>query len=312
LRLFGWNMGSSPEADFEFDGTGLPADTRQVELATTEFENALPLPVGDGPEMMDREANDSTNETTHLDVPSAVTGCIDKAGDEDRFTFAAKKDEKFLLEVQSASFGFPVDARLKVEDAKGKELAKKDDRVNADPALEWIAPEEGTFFAAVGNVLHRGGPDCLYRLSIRRAVPGLKAVSTENAFAIEPGKTNDIKITATRQHGLQSKLALSVKGLPEGLTAEPIDIPEKSGDVILKLVASADAKTFSGAIQIAATELESGLEHRVIFELISSTTDNGVPQGFSKLITESTDQLWLTVLPPPAKEASKEAGEKKD
>src|SRR5436190_4499115 len=301
LRLFGWNMGSSPEAAFEFDGTGLPVDTRHVEFATTEFENSLPLPVGDGPEMMDREANNSTNEKTHLDVPSAVTGCIDKAGDEDRFTFAAKKDEKFLLEVQSASFGFPVDPRLKVEDAKGKELARKDDRVNADPSLEWIAPEDGTFFAVVGNVLNRGGPDCLYRLSIRRAVPGLKAVSIENAFAIEPGKTNDIKITATRQHGLQSKLALSVKGLPEGLTAEPIDITEKSGEVILKLVASADAKTFSGAIQIAATELESGLEHRVIFELISNTVDNVVPQGFSKLIIESTDQLWLTVLPPPAK-----------
>jgi hypothetical protein len=148
-------------------------------------------------------------------------------------------------------------------------------------------------------------------LSIRRAVPGLKAVSANNAFAIEPGKTNDIKITATRQYGLQSKLALSVKGLPEGLTAEPIDVPEKSGEVILKLVASAEAKTFSGAIQIAATELESGLEHRVIFELISSTTDNGVPQGFSKLIIESTDQFWLTVLPPPATEAGKTAGENK-
>jgi hypothetical protein len=309
LRLFGWKMASSLGREFEFDGTGLPVETRQVTLAITDFENALTLPVGAGPELIEREPNNSTDEATHLDVPSAVTGCIDQAGDEDRFTFSAKKSEKLLLEVQSASLGFPLDGRLKVEDAKGKELAKRDDRVNADPALEWTAPENGTFFAAVGNVLHRGGSDYLYRLSISRAVPGLKAVAANSAITIEPGKTNDIKITITRLYGFESKLTLSVKGLPEGLAAEPNDVPEKSGEVALKLVASADAKPFSGAIQIALTEVESGIEHRVVSELTSSTVDNGVPQGFKKLVIASTDQLWLTVLPAPAKEA---AGKKQD
>jgi len=75
------------------------------------------------------------------------------------------------------------------------------------------------------------------------------------------------------------------------------------------LAASADAKPFSGAIQIAVTEVESGIAHRVVSELISSTVDNGVPQGFRKLLIASTDQLWLTVLPTPAKKA---AGEKQD
>ena len=78
---------------------------------------------------------------------------------------------------------------------------------------------------------------------------------------------------------------------------------------MLKLAASADAKPFSGAVQIAVTEVESGIEHRVVSDLISSTVDNGVPQGFRKLVIESTDQLWLTVLPTPPKEV---AGEKKD
>jgi hypothetical protein len=204
--------------------------------------------------------------------------------------------------VQSASLGFPLDARLKIEDAKGKELAKKDDRVNADASLEWSAPEDGPFYAVVGNVLHRGGSNCLYRLTINRPVPALKAVAANNAIAIEPAKTNDIKVALTRLHGFQSKLTLSIKGLPEGLAAETADVPEKSGEVVLKLVASADAKPFSGAVQIAATEVDSGVEHRVICELISSTVDNGVPQGFKKLVIGSTDQLWVTVLPPPAKQ----------
>ena len=79
--------------------------------------------------------------------------------------------------------------------------------------------------------------------------------------------------------------------------------------MLLKLAASAEAKPFSGAIQIALTEVESGIAHRVISELISSTVDNGVPQGFRKLAIESTDELWLTVLPAPAKQ---EPSEKRD
>jgi len=127
-----------------------------------------------------------------------------------------------------------------------------------------------------------------------------------NAFAIEPGKTNEIKVTVTRLHGFQSKLTVSARGLPEGLTIEPVEVPDKGGEVLLKLVASSDAKPFSGAIQIAVTETESGTEHHVVSELISSTTDNGVPQGFKKLVVESTDQLWLTVLSVPTKKPEAE------
>jgi hypothetical protein len=306
LRLFGWNMGSSLGQEFEFDGMGLQAETRQVTLAIPEFENSLTLPVGEGPELIEREPNNSQEEATPVDVPSAVTGCIDKEGDEDRFMFSASKGDKLMFEVQSASLGFPLDPWLKVEDAKGKELAKQDDKVNADPVLEWTAPEDGSFSAVVGNVLHRGGSDYLYRLSVSRAVPGLKAVAAVNAIAIEPGQTNDVKITITRLHGFQPELTLSINGLPEGLKAESVNVPEKSGESVLKLVASADAKPFSGAIQIAATEQESGMDHRVVSELISSTVDNGVPQGFRRLVIASTDRLWLTVLPPAAKQESSE------
>ena len=308
LRLFGWNLGSSIGREFEFDGSGLQPDAKLATLEISPFENALALPVGDGPELIETEPNNSTNDATHIEVPSAVTGSIQKPGDEDRFMFASKKGEKLLIEVQSASLGFPLDARLKVEDARGKELAKKDDSVNADPALEWTAPEDGTFFAVVGNVLHRGGPEYLYRLSIHRAVPGVKAVVANNAFTIEPGRTNEVKAKVTRLLGFQSKLTVSTKGLPEGLAAEPVEVPENGGDVTLKVVASGDARPFGGVIQILVLETESGTEHRAIAELISSTTDNGVPQGFKKLVIESTDQLWLTVLPAPAKKS--ETGKK--
>ena len=304
LRLFGWNLGSSLGREHEYDGASLAADARLATLQLPDFENALALPVGEGPELIEKEPNNSTNEMVRLAAPGAVTGSIETVRDEDRFPFAAKKDEKLVLELQSASLGFPLDAWLKVEDAKGKELAKDDDSSNADPVLEWTAPDDGVFVAAVGSVLHRGGPDYLYRLSARPAVPTLKAVVADSAFTIEPGKTNDLKVNVKRLHGFKAKLTVSAKNLPEGLGAEPVEVPEKDGDVTLKLIASPEAKPFGAPIQLILTEAESGTEHRVVAELISSGSNNGVPQGFSRLAIESTDRLWLTVLPAPTEKAA--------
>jgi hypothetical protein len=227
-----------------------------------------------------------------------VSGCVEKVEDEDRFSFEAKKGDKLVLELQSASLGFPLDARLKIEDAKAKELAADDDSSNADPSLEWTAPEDGKFVAAVSSVLHRGGPDYRYRLSIGKPVPALNVTAEGHAFAVEPGKTNEIKVKLKRLHGFAAKLAISVSGLPEGVRAESDEITDKS-DAKIRLVAASEAKPFNGPLQILARETESGREHRAVHELVTTGIDNGVPNGFNRLVIESTDQLWLTVLPAP-------------
>jgi hypothetical protein len=303
LRVAGWNMG--PQGEITYDGSSLPVDVTQATLCLPDFDNWLTFPIGDGPELMEQEPNDVVSDAQRLDAPSALTGCIDKTGDEDRFSFAAAKDEKFLIDVQSASLGFPLDAWLKVENSEGKELAKSDGSARSDPKLEWTAPKDGIFVAAVGNVLHRGGADYFYRLTVRRAAPSVKVNASETAFTIAPGKSNDLKITVKRLHGFKAKLTLSAKDLPDGLTLEPADVPEKSGDISLKLIASAEARPFSGPIQIVATETESGSEHRAAADLTSSTVNNGVPGGFTQLIIETTDQLWLTVLPVPEPKVEK-------
>jgi hypothetical protein len=295
LRIAGWNLGS--QGEFPFDGSEPTANSTQAALHLPGFDNSLALPIGIGPELLEQEPNDVASEARPLEVPFAITGCIGKVGDEDRFRFAAAKDEKLLIEIQSASLGFPLDAWLKVENSEGKELAKSDDSAGIDPKLEWTAGKDDTFIVVVGNVLHRGGADYFYRLTVRRAVPSLKVNVSETTFTIAPGKTNDLKIAVKRLHGFKEKLTLSARGLPDGVDVAPMDVPEKGGDVSLKLVASGNTKPFSGPIQIVATETESGSEYLAAADLTSSTVNNGVPGGFTKLAIESTDQIWLTVLP---------------
>ena len=218
----------------------------------------------------------------------------------------AKKGELLQWEVQSAGFGFPLDAWLRVDDATGKELARNDDGLGPDPRLEWSAPEDGTYYAVVGSLLHRGAADYLYRLAVTRPVPSLKASVAENAFVLELGKTNEIKVTLTRRHGWATNLTLSAKGLPDGVLGAPAEVSEKAGEAVVKLVAGPEAKAFSGPIQLVVQAAGSELQQNVVMELISAGENNGVPQGYKKLVRESIEPLWLTVMPPPAAKKSEE------
>jgi hypothetical protein len=103
-----------------------------------------------------------------------------------------------------------------------------------------------------------------------------------------------------RLRAFDRKLKARLKGLPEGLRAEPVDVSEKSGENVLKLVAAADAKASQSQARLVITDVESGEEQVASFALTTSSEDNGVPGGYTKLLVESLDQLWLTVKAKPA------------
>jgi hypothetical protein len=308
LTLVGWNLQkrgadgatNASTHPLPFDGTTLASEQNQAMWQPDRIENTLVLPVGDGSERLELEPNDVAAHLPSapgLDVPGAVTGCINQPGDVDRYRFAAKKGENLACQLQAASLGFPLDAWLRVEDDHGKELKKAEGGNGADPSLEWAAPTNGTFVLAVGNLLHRGGPDYFYRLSVQPPRPAVRATIAANAFSVEAGKTNEVKFNVKLLHGVKGRFVASMQGLPDGVQAGPADVPEKGGDVTLKLVAAADAKKFSGPLQIVLKETETGREERIRSELVTSGVDNGVPNGFGRLLLESIDDLWLTVLP---------------
>ncbi len=299
LQLISSNLAESISRQFNFDGSRLKNSESTTSLRLPWLEDDHALPVSDGPEIIEHEPNDRTADANAVQNPGAVSGCIERLGDEDRFSFPARKGEKLLIDVQAASLGFPLDPRLRIEDQNGKELIKRDDAVGVDLGIEWSPPADGTYMAAISNVLHRGGPENLYRLSIRRAVPGYKATVADSTFSIEPGKTNDVKITVSRLHDFKAKLKVVMRDLPPGIHAAPVDVSEKGGETVIKLVADDDAKPFSGLFAIAVGELDAAKELRVVVELTSSGINNGVPNGFNRLVIEQTDLFWLTITTKP-------------
>ncbi|MEP6670394.1 MAG: PPC domain-containing protein [Chthoniobacter sp.] len=247
-------------------------------------------------EIAEQEPNDTIDKAQSVAVPCSISGCINQRGDEDRFAFTAEKQKIYELNVLGARAGAPLDAWLKIENKDGKQLTRADDTDGSrDPRITWTAPSSGTFTVAIGDVTHHGGPDFLYHLNIAEAVPAVTGTAANHAFAVAAGKTSEFKATVKGANGFKAKLQLAAKNLPEGVSAPEVDVPEKGGEVTLKLTADASAAAASRPIQLVLRETESGAEHAVIYSMTTTGENNGVPQGYTELVINSTDQLWLTV-----------------
>ena len=260
----------------------------------------LELPVGDGREWVEIEPNDLAATAQALGIPSAVSGDLNRSGDEDRYRLSCQKGEPLRLEVQAAGLGFPLDAWLRIEDASGKELARNDDTGGSDPVLDWTSPETAEYRVVVGNLLQRGGRDQRYRLSIQRPKPLWSASMAEAARSLEPGKTNESKVTLNRRHGADMRLTVSVRGLPAGVQVDPVEVAEKTDTATLRWITATNAAPFSGPVSIEVSSSNPATVQEARFPLVSAGENNGVPQGFRRLVVESISRLWLTVLRAPS------------
>jgi len=298
--LVGWNLPPSTKNVTARVPDG-PADVSWWQPEWAGYQAVPRLPLGMGPELVERESLAEGAAAQELPVPGAVTGRIDPAGDVDRYSFLARKDERLVVSVQAAALGFPLDAWLAIENTEGKELARNDDADSADPRIEWTAPAEGRFVLAVGNLLRRGGPDHFYRLSVEPGFPDFRPTVDAAAFTLTAGTTNEIKVALARRHGHKGKLTLRTEGLPPAVETGPVEVAEAATEAVLRWSAPTNAPRFNGPVR--AVVAGDGRERAVVFALASTGENNGVPQGYTDLLIRETDSLWLTVLPPKPSES---------
>jgi hypothetical protein len=278
-----------------------------VTATLADGTHAWDVPLGDGPEVLELEPNDASAQAQSLPIPGAVTGTVERDPDVDRYSVEVPADGAWELEIQSASLGFPLEARLRIEDSAGKVVAQADSGALGDPTLLWKPPAAGRYGVVVDSVIHRGGPRHLYRLAIRRPQPGFVATLPDSGLVLEPGHTNELKVSVTRQHGLTNSLPVRWVGLPPGVNSPAVEVPASAKEAVLKLVTETNAPPFQGLVRLEVVG-PSGVQ-RATFPLISGGENNGVPQGFKHLVIEQVDHLWLTVkpatnaapVPPPAK-----------
>ena len=302
LELVGWNL---PKGAQPVDGTRVTAAEQLLFLPAEPTGDTLWLDVADATEVNEQEPNDAAAKAQPVTFPATVNGRIGRPGDVDRFAFPAKKNERFNFQMRAVGLHSPLAARLRVEDTNGVSLAEQQGGDLNDPRLGWNAPADGSYVLAVSDMYGQGGAEWLYRIKTAPAPPHFTATVPTHAFFVENGKTNEVKVTLARNDGFKDKLALAVKGLPDGVTARIPPVPDKGNEVKVELVAAADARAASVPIEfiLSAPEVRPPMSRAATFSLRGTE-----PRG-DRLVNDG-HVAWLTVAnkpappPPPKKKKS--------
>ena len=291
LQPIGWNLPTNARPTLDFPPASEPDFLATVRVP--EAGNELNIPVGDGPELLEAEPNDLPAQAQLLPIPGAVTGRLENGSDIDRYAIDVTPGGPLEIAVQAAGLGFPVEARLRIEDSAGMVVARAEESVPGDPSPVWTPGTAGRFVLVIDSLVHRGGERHLYRLSVRHGRPGYSASLADSSIVLEAGKTNEFKVSIVRRHGFTNTLGVKLSSLPTGVTSPPLEIPSTGSEAVIRLSAVTNATPFSGPLRVLLTGTNG--EQVVSFPLISAGENNGVPQGFKHLVIEAIDHLWLTV-----------------
>ncbi len=197
--------------------------------------NPVPVFVSDYPQLV-ASSNHSMDKAIPLSLPTGVNGRIAAPDEVHYYSFVAKKGRYYLLEIESDRRDLPLDSVIDVFDASGKKVADGDDGYyTKDAKLQFKAPSDGKFFVSVRDLHNRGGERFIYNLRAVPATPEFELHGKYYYAQLAPGTRMIWFVNVSRQNGFTGPVELKVDGLPEGVTATPVTIPEglKRSAVIL-------------------------------------------------------------------------------
>jgi hypothetical protein len=139
VSVRGVNIGDSHEATVHppkrADGwTTLPLELKNSQVSSV---NRAMLAVGNEPEILEQEPNNSAARPQTVTLPVAINGHIhaaakaDEKPDEDYFRFHAKKGQHLDIEVAADRLGSPLDSVIEVLDTKGNPIPRATIRCQA-------------------------------------------------------------------------------------------------------------------------------------------------------------------------------------
>jgi hypothetical protein len=250
----------------------IPADAPELFAYATQHDGRatlLGLEVGDRPEAIESEPNDApavadaSGSSRAHSAPVTLNGRIDKPGDVDVWTIEMTKGQKLELAVHAARLGSPLDSLLVVRDAAGNELATNDDASAGQPdsALVLTAKEDGPVQVAISDrFAQRGGPAFAYRLHV--APPGEADFSLTlpaDALVIDRGGQQKLQLAIAAAAGFSRPIKITAEGLPEGVTAAPLELKRIAGNKqTLNLAAAGTCPLGIHRVRIVGTTTDAG------------------------------------------------------
>jgi WD40 repeat protein len=138
--VFPLSMPAGRETDVEVTGFNIPAGFKvkvpaaasgevdvPLDAKTYRIHNRLQVAVGNLPELLEAEPNDTPAQATPIAVPCTVGGRIESrpnTQDNDYFRFESKAGQSWIVETDAARRGSPVDTVIEVLMADGKPIER--------------------------------------------------------------------------------------------------------------------------------------------------------------------------------------------
>lgn len=234
-------------------------------------------------------AEEASEEPASL--PVLICGRLEAEGSRDRFRVKGEPGSTVALRVEARVFSSPLDPVVRVENSSGEELAEQDDSGRSrDPELTVKVPDDGILVVEMRDLHKLGGPRFLYRVEVREPAPEVAlSVESDNVVGSKE-KPPTIPVVVDRRGGFKDRVTISVEGLPEGVTAEPV-VSEADGD---------SAKKVTLALVTDGTTNWSG-EVRIIGS-IDGSEDGDSTRVFAladRIGGPPTSSLWLTITSTP-------------
>lgn len=211
------------------------------------------LAVSDREEAVEKEPNDQLKQATRIALGANVNGRLDKAGDVDRFVFAAKKGQRMTFRASDREQYSPAALVLRLQNATGAQVAASNMAAVTEGTVTYTFPADGDYQLLVVDIHGRGGSRFAYRVTVDEGAAGFALSCASDRINVPAGGTTTVKVIA-RRRGYNGPIRLSVEGLPAGLTAVPTVIGPGRGAVELTLIGTDKAPRGTAApIRIVGT-----------------------------------------------------------
>ncbi len=190
---------------------------------------AKPVPAVDA----DAEPTTAPVEPQKIQLPTMVTGAIERPGDIDRVRFAVKEGERIALEVETPDKTVPlINPYLRVIDSEGVEAftniySTVNSNGNASkqihPKTQYSFPRGGEFTLEIRDITASYGDKRMrYKVLVRPQAPHMGEVKVSvDCLNLEAGKAQKVSIVTDQEEGFDGYVIVSMEGLPEGVRAVP-------------------------------------------------------------------------------------------
>ena len=266
LTPVGFNLGESATTSLTIPDDW-PPGLRFVQIDTPGGKsNPVPLLISELPAHRATGSNTTIETAQPITLPAGISGRLAEANDVHVFAFDAKKSDRLTFELTAQALLAPLDGFLELYGPDGKPIANNDDADGKDARLDWTAPGDGTYYLSVRDLHWRGGETFIYHLSARAAEPDFSLQCDSDKAMIGPGSSTTWYVKVDRKNGFNGPVSVHVEGLPAGVTAPEVTIPEKMSQVAFVLSAAWDAPVGAANVRVVGTataQSPDGSEKRI-------------------------------------------------